>query len=47
VRYEDDHYFNGFKGVRIGFNLKSVLYAYARFVAVYAIGLMLITFIDG
>ena len=47
VRYEDDHYFSGFKGVRIGFNIKSVLYAWGRFIAVYAIGLMLLLFFDG
>ncbi len=37
VRYEDDYWFGGFKGVPIGISIKSVLFAWIRAAAVVAI----------
>ncbi len=37
VRYEDDDWFGGFKGVPIGISIKSVLFAWMRAAAVIAI----------
>lgn len=37
VRNEDDDWFGGFKGVPIGFNIKSVIYGWGRAAAIIAI----------
>jgi hypothetical protein len=44
VRYEDDDWFGGFKGVPIGFSFKSVLYGWGRVAAVLAIAYTLFHF---
>jgi hypothetical protein len=47
VRYEDDDWFGGFKGVPIGFNVKSVLYGWLRTAAVLTIIIVTSQFIVG